>query len=107
MRRSAESVTVLLAKWREGDQEALQALIPLVYQELHRLAHNYLRAERAGHTLQSTALVHEAFLRLVDQTQVEYQIVPASWPWRRNSCANFGGLRTRPPRCQARSGIQD
>ena len=73
MRRSAESVTVLLAKWREGDQEALQALIPLVYQELHRLAHNYLRAERAGHTLQSTALVHEAFLRLVDQTQVQYQ----------------------------------
>lgn len=73
MRRSAESVTVLLAKWRGGDQEALQALIPLVYQELRRLAHHYLRAERPGHTLQSTALVHEAFLRLVDQTPVQFQ----------------------------------
>ncbi len=73
MRRSAESVTVLLAKWRGGDEEALQALIPLVYQELRRLAHSYLRAERPGHTLQSTALVHEAFLRLVDQRPVQFQ----------------------------------
>ena len=73
MRRPAESVTQLLAKWRGGDQEALQALIPLVYQELRRLAHNYLRAERPGHTLESTALVHEAFLRLVDQSPVQFQ----------------------------------
>ena len=73
MRRPAESVTQLLAKWRGGDQEALQALIPLVYQELRRLAHNYLRVERPGHTLQSTALVHEAFLRLVDQSPAQFQ----------------------------------
>jgi RNA polymerase sigma factor (TIGR02999 family) len=73
VRRPAESVTQLLAKWRGGDREALQALIPLVYQELRRLAHNYLRAERPGHTLQSTALVHEAFLRLVDQSPVQFQ----------------------------------
>jgi RNA polymerase sigma factor (TIGR02999 family) len=62
-----ESVTQLLAQWKAGDQEALRELIPLVYDELHRLAHYYLRAERAGHTLQSTALVHEAYLRLVGQ----------------------------------------
>ncbi len=73
MRRSAESVTQLLAKWRGGNQEALQALIPLVYQELRALAHRYLRAERPGHTLQSTALVHEAFLRLVDQSPFQVQ----------------------------------
>jgi RNA polymerase sigma factor (TIGR02999 family) len=73
VRRSAESVTQLLAKWREGDQEALQALIPLVYHELRSLAHRYLRAERPGHTLQSTALVHEAFLRLVDQSPAQFQ----------------------------------
>jgi RNA polymerase sigma factor (TIGR02999 family) len=73
VRRSAESVTQLLAKWRQGDQEALQALIPLVYQELRLLARHYLRAERPGHTLQSTELVHEAFLRLVDQSPVQIQ----------------------------------
>jgi RNA polymerase sigma factor (TIGR02999 family) len=52
-------------RWRDGDQGALQALLPLVYDELKRLARNYLRNERPGHTLQSTALVHEAYLRLV------------------------------------------
>jgi RNA polymerase sigma factor (TIGR02999 family) len=58
-------VTALLECWRRGDQQALHDLIPLVYKELRRLAHYYLRAEREGHTLQSTALVHEAYLRLV------------------------------------------
>jgi RNA polymerase sigma factor (TIGR02999 family) len=57
--------TMLLEGWRRGDQQALRDLIPLVYKELRRLAHYYLRAERQGHTLQSTALVHEAYLRLV------------------------------------------
>jgi RNA polymerase sigma factor (TIGR02999 family) len=71
--RSGDSVTQLLAKWRTGDQAALDALIPLVYQELRSLAHHYLRGERPGHTLQSTALVHEAFLRLVDQSPVQVQ----------------------------------
>lgn len=52
-------------RWRGGDQEALQALLPLVYDELRGLAHHYLEAERTGHTLQSTALVHETYLRLV------------------------------------------
>jgi RNA polymerase sigma factor (TIGR02999 family) len=73
VRRPAESVTQLLAKWRSGDEEALQALIPLVYDELRRLAHNYLRAERPGHTLQTTALAHEAYMRLVDQNPAHFQ----------------------------------
>jgi RNA polymerase sigma factor (TIGR02999 family) len=58
-------VTSLLARWRGGDAKALESLIPLVYDELRSLAHNYLRQERPGHTLQSTALVHEAYVRLV------------------------------------------
>lgn len=61
------SVTELLFKWRSGDQEALHALVPLVYKELREVAHRRLQRERPGHTLQSTALVHEAYLRLVDQ----------------------------------------
>jgi RNA polymerase sigma factor (TIGR02999 family) len=62
-----QPVTGLLAKWRAGDAKALESLIPLVYGELHRIAHHYLRGERQGHTLQSTALVNEAYLRLVSQ----------------------------------------
>ncbi len=71
MPRSSESINDLLAKWREGDQEALKVLIPLVYDELHGLAHHFLRAERPDHTLQSTALVHEAYIRLVGGTPAQ------------------------------------
>ena len=60
-------MTELLARWRTGDQEAFRVLIPLVYQELRRIAQHYLRQERSDHTLQSTALVHEAYLRLMKQ----------------------------------------
>lgn len=67
MTGSQESVAGLLARWNEGDEAALDSLIPLVYKELHRLAHHYLRSERQGLTLQSTALVNEAYLRLVNQ----------------------------------------
>ena len=67
MTGSEESVAGLLARWNKGDEAALDSLIPLVYKELHRLAHHYLRSERQGLTLQSTALVHEAYLRLVNQ----------------------------------------
>jgi RNA polymerase sigma factor (TIGR02999 family) len=63
-------VTELLEQWRQGDEEALRALVPLVYKELRRLAHYYLRSERTDHTLQSTALVHEAYLRLVGSQPV-------------------------------------
>jgi RNA polymerase sigma factor (TIGR02999 family) len=63
----SNKVTQLLADWRQGNGEALNALIPLVYDELRRLAHNHLNRERSGHTLQSTALVNEAYMRLVRQ----------------------------------------
>jgi len=66
-------VTELLAKWRAGDQEALDALVPLVYNELRKAAHRYLRNERPAHTLQSTALVHEAYLRLGRQEVKEFE----------------------------------
>jgi RNA polymerase sigma-70 factor, ECF subfamily len=68
-----EGVTRLLKDWNEGDQTALEKLMPLVYAELRRLAKNYLRRERANHTLQPTALVNEAYLRLVDQRNARWQ----------------------------------
>ena len=68
---SSEHITEFLARWRAGDQEALEQLIPLVYTELRNIARNHLRGERPGHTLQSAALVHEAYLRLVDQKPFE------------------------------------
>jgi RNA polymerase sigma factor (TIGR02999 family) len=63
-----QPVTELLAKWKAGDKRALHALIPVMYDELHRLAHQILRGERHEHTLQSTALVNEAYLRLANQS---------------------------------------
>jgi RNA polymerase sigma factor (TIGR02999 family) len=60
-------ITQLLQRWRDGNREALDALLPLVYEELRRLAHRHLRNERTEHTLQSSALVHEAYLRLLGQ----------------------------------------
>ena len=68
-----DDVTQLLENWSNGDREALEKLMPLVYNELHRLAQSYLRHERSDHTLQSTALVHEAYLRMVDQKNVRWQ----------------------------------
>ena len=70
---SQEEVTALLNDWTNGDQEALNRLMPLVYDELHRLASRHLRHERTGHTLQTTALVHEAYLKLVDQKSASWQ----------------------------------
>ena len=69
----SHDVTLLLAGWRDGDDEALEQLLPVVYAELRRLASSYLRGERRGHTLQTCDLVHEAFLRLVDQSHVDWQ----------------------------------
>ena len=68
-----EGVTQLLVDWSKGDQAALDKLMPLVYSELRRLATNYLRRERAGHTLQPTALVNEAYLKLIDQKHARWQ----------------------------------
>jgi ECF sigma factor len=68
-----KTVSKLLANWHAGDDEALRAAVPLVYDELRRAAHHYLHNERPGHTLQSTALVHEAYLRLEKQGAAEFQ----------------------------------
>jgi len=65
-------ITQLLLKWRDGDASALEQLMPLVYDELHRLARQCMRRERAGHTLQATALVNEAYLRLVNSSRVQW-----------------------------------
>lgn len=81
---SSGQVTELLVRWRGGDSEALDTLMPLVYDELRRLAQHYLRRERADHTLQSTALVHEAYVRLVGRD---------SPPWQ--SRAHFFGIAAR------------
>jgi RNA polymerase sigma-70 factor, ECF subfamily len=69
----AHEVTGLLAEWAKGNHRALEDLTPLVYRELRRLAASYLRRERQGHTLQPTALVHEAYMRLVDQSCPTWQ----------------------------------
>lgn len=84
MARQQPDVTGLLVEWRDGDQLAEEQLFPLVYGELRKLARSHLRRERAGHTLQPTALVNEAYLRLVDQTRVQWQ-----------SRAHFFGIASR------------
>src|SRR5687767_9033116 len=71
--RQEHEITQLLAEWREGNQEALDELYPLVYDELHRLARHYMSRERKGHTLQTTALINEAYVRLIDQKNVHWQ----------------------------------
>jgi RNA polymerase sigma factor (TIGR02999 family) len=73
MQEPQPDITQLLFAWRNGDAQALEQLTPLVYEELRRLAARYLRRERAGHTLQATALVNEAYLQLIAQPQVDWQ----------------------------------
>src|SRR5213083_731410 len=73
MTASDNEVTQLLVAWGHGDQTALGQLMPLVYSELHRLAHRHIKKERPGHTLQTSALLNEAFVRLVDQRDVHWQ----------------------------------
>jgi RNA polymerase sigma factor (TIGR02999 family) len=70
---SPATITQLLIRWRNGDKAALDELAPLVYNELRRLARYYLRAERPDHTLQPSDLVHEAYLRLVDEKEIDWQ----------------------------------
>src|SRR5262249_44969264 len=71
--QSPQEITQLLIAWSKGDEKALATLMPLIYQDLRRLASHYLRHENAGHTLQTTALVHEAYLRLACQKEVRWQ----------------------------------
>ncbi len=70
---SPQEVSLLLRAWRHGNKSAMDKLMPLVYNELRRLAHRYMIREKAGHTLQTTALVNEAYLRLVDLKRIEWQ----------------------------------
>ncbi|HEX8367457.1 MAG TPA: sigma-70 family RNA polymerase sigma factor [Pyrinomonadaceae bacterium] len=71
--QNSPDVTQLLIDWSGGDRNALEQLMPLVYRELQRIAHRHLRRESQNHTLQTTALVHEAYLKLVDQTRINWQ----------------------------------
>lgn len=73
MAETTDEITQQLIAWSNGDAAALERLIPVVYQELRRMADQYLRREDVGHSLQPTALVHEAYLRLIDQTKVEWK----------------------------------
>ena len=73
MASSSDGITGWLARWNDGDETAFEKLVPLVYQELHRLASRYMRGERSGHLLQTTALVNEAYLRLHDAGGVRWQ----------------------------------
>src|SRR5262245_31651913 len=73
MQTTSAEITRLLKAWGRGDKEALDRLTPLVYEELRRLARNYMRKEQRGHSLQATALVNEAFIRLVDARAIDWQ----------------------------------
>jgi RNA polymerase sigma factor (TIGR02999 family) len=73
MKEAANDITQLLLAWGDGDKMALERLMPLVYDELRRIAAKYMRGQRAGHTLQTTALVNEAYLRLIDSSRVNWQ----------------------------------
>jgi RNA polymerase sigma factor (TIGR02999 family) len=73
MAESNEAITELLLAWGNGDESALERLMPMVYAELRRLAHHYMNRERGGHTLQTTALVNEAYLKLIDSSRVRWQ----------------------------------
>ncbi len=68
-----DDVSTLLRAWSEGDRKALERLTPIVYDELHRLARRYMKRERPGHSLQTTALVNEAYMRLVDYKRMQWQ----------------------------------
>jgi RNA polymerase sigma-70 factor, ECF subfamily len=69
----SDEITGLLRAWSAGDEEALEKLTPLIYQELHRAARRYMAGERSGHTLQTTALINEVYLRLIDAKQIDWQ----------------------------------
>lgn len=73
MQSEVSEVSQFLRAWSDGDRNALERMTPIVYKELHRLAHRYMRRERAGHSLQTTALVNEAYMRLVDYKSMQWQ----------------------------------
>ena len=77
-----QDVSTLLRAWSDGDQTALEQMTPIVYDELHRLARRYMKRERPGHSLQTTVLVNEAYMRLVDYTaHAVAESSPCFWPF--------------------------
>jgi RNA polymerase sigma factor (TIGR02999 family) len=92
---AAQEVTQLLADWSQGDQAALEKLTPLVYEELRRLAHHYMERQPPGHTLQTTALVNEAYLRLAEQSRPSFT--------NRSHFLAVGAPKTRRRRGQSRT----
>jgi len=70
---ASQEITRLLQGWNDGDEQALEKLTPVLYRELHRMAHRYMRQERPGHTLQTTALINEAYIRLIGWKNVRWQ----------------------------------
>ena len=84
MKSPPHEITKLLKDWSSGDQTALEQLMPMVYDELHRLAHQHMRREKQGHVLQTSALINEAYLRLIDEPQI---------PWENRS--HFFGIAAR------------
>jgi len=102
-------ITQLLAGWSEGDEAALEKLLPMVYDELHRLANAYMRRERIDHTLQTTALVHEAYLRLVDQQNVRWQtrahFFAVAARVMRNILVDYARSRGRAKRGEGKPGV--
>jgi RNA polymerase sigma factor (TIGR02999 family) len=94
---ASQSVSELLAKWRAGDEESLRRLVPLVYNELRRIAHYHLRRERPDHTLQTTALVHEAYLCMAKQEPMGFEnrahFFAVQYARRRNAVKRQGGYR--------------
>ena len=88
METPAPSVSQLLQRWSAGDREALDQLTPLVYDELHRMARRYMQQQPAGHTLQTTALIHEAYLRLIEQREKHWE-----------NRAHFFGVAAQAMRC--------
>ncbi len=89
MEENSQQITQLLNRWSNGDAEVLDNLMPLVYEELRRQASGYLRRERSNHTLQPTALINEAYLKLIDQRDVKWQNRAHFLQLRHKLCAGF------------------
>jgi RNA polymerase sigma-70 factor, ECF subfamily len=99
---SSNQISGLLHAWSAGSREALDDLLPLVYDELHRQAHRFLRRERRNHTLQTTALIHEAYLKLIEQTRIRWQnrehFFAISANLMRRTLVNYANARQREKR---------
>lgn len=102
----AHEITRLLRQWSNGDSEAVDHLMPLVYDELHRRAHLYLRRERQNHTFQTTDLIHEAYLRLVDQPETQWEARDHFFAFAARVMRNILVDHARSKRRQKRDGIR-